>query len=171
VKAKRNETLSNISFGLKKPRLTSEEEVTNPASSNPALVKVILASLTISLKELSLGPKRTRSRDKGKDKTGASVWEDTTTALGRACSIVTTNELKSLAFVPFHELVSRHVHKLIQVRFLHQAFAHLSASFTYSFLWFVRSWGRDCISPMGTLLMRRRWFWLPPRSRRLRQRA
>ena len=139
VKAKRNKPLSNISFGLKKPRLTSEEEVTNPASSNLALVKVILASLAISLKELSPGPKRTRSRDKGKDKTGASVWEDATTALGRTRSIVTTNELKSLAFVPFHELVSRHVHKLIQVRFLHQAFAHLSASCTYSFLWFVRS--------------------------------
>ena len=73
MKAKRNEPLSNIYSGLKKPRLTSEEEVTVPALSNPALAKVIVASPAISLKELSPRPKRTRSCDKGKDKTGASV--------------------------------------------------------------------------------------------------
>nr|POE66359.1 hypothetical protein CFP56_15081 [Quercus suber] len=105
VKAKRNEPLSNISSSLKKPRLTFEEEVTIPALSNPALAKVILASPAISLKVLSLDPKKTKSRDKGKDKNGESVWEYTTTTLGRARSIVIANKLKSLAFVPSHELV------------------------------------------------------------------
>ena len=47
MKAKRNEPLSNIYSGLKKPRLTSEEEVTVLALSNLALAKVIVASLAI----------------------------------------------------------------------------------------------------------------------------
>ncbi|KAL0010998.1 hypothetical protein SO802_006106 [Lithocarpus litseifolius] len=65
-------------------------------SSNPALTEVRVASLVVSLKVLTPRPKRTRSCDKGKDKIGAIVWEDATTTLGRAHSIVTMNELKVL---------------------------------------------------------------------------
>jgi len=36
--------------------------------------------------------------------------------LGRAHNVISDDELKVLSFVPSHELVSRHVHKLLHVR-------------------------------------------------------
>nr|POE91892.1 hypothetical protein CFP56_28006 [Quercus suber] len=36
-------------------------------------------------------------------------------ALGRAHNVITSDELKSLSSVPSHELISRHIHKLVQV--------------------------------------------------------
>nr|POE89201.1 hypothetical protein CFP56_57122 [Quercus suber] len=44
-----------------------------------------------------------------------NVWDDPATALGRAHNVITSDELKSLSSVPSHELVSRHIHKLVQV--------------------------------------------------------
>lgn len=47
-----------------------------------------MASPAVSLEELTPHPKRTRSRDKGKDGIGASVWEDAAATLGMAHSIL-----------------------------------------------------------------------------------
>ena len=52
---------------------------------------------------------------KGKGKVGKSVWEDPTIALGRAHNIITYDELKGLSSIPSLELVSHHIHKLVQV--------------------------------------------------------
>ena len=56
--------------------------------------------------------------DKGKEKMGASVLVDVGTTLARANKVVTPEEMKEISGVPSHEMVSRHVHKLIQVIFL-----------------------------------------------------
>ena len=53
------------------------------------------------------------THSKGKGKVGKSVWEDPTTAVGRAHNVVTGEELRGLSAVPSHKLVSRHIHKLV----------------------------------------------------------
>ena len=55
------------------------------------------------------------TRAKGKGKIGMSVWDDPTTALGYAHNVITNDELKGLSSIPSHGLVSRHIHKLVQV--------------------------------------------------------
>ena len=55
------------------------------------------------------------TRAKGKGKVGMSVWDDPATALGHAHNVITNNELKSLLSIPSHELINRHIHKLVQV--------------------------------------------------------
>ena len=73
-----------------------------------------VASPTVSLEELTpFRPKKTSSGDKGKGKIDATNWEDAITTLGRAHNVVTPNELKGLAKVLSHELVNRHIHKLV----------------------------------------------------------
>ena len=52
---------------------------------------------------------------KGKEKVGASVWSDVETAMDRANELFTPGEMKEITSVPSHEMVSRHVHKLVQV--------------------------------------------------------
>lgn len=55
---------------------------------------------------------------KRKGKVGKSVWEDPTSAFGRAHNIITDDELRVLSSISSHELVSHHIHKLVQVFFL-----------------------------------------------------
>nr|POE96127.1 hypothetical protein CFP56_74744 [Quercus suber] len=55
---------------------------------------------------------------KGKQKKGESVWTDPTMALGRAHNLISKEELKALSLVPSYELVSRHIHKLMQAESL-----------------------------------------------------
>ena len=52
---------------------------------------------------------------KGKGKVGKSISEDPSTALEWAHNVITDNELKGLSSIPSHELVSCHIHKLVQV--------------------------------------------------------
>ncbi|KAK9996714.1 hypothetical protein SO802_021400 [Lithocarpus litseifolius] len=88
MKAKNKKPLSSIS--QKRPR-ASEKETSKKTSSAPVTQQPKTTSPTVSLKELTPSPKKGKSSDKGKDK------------------------LKELSQVPSHEIVSRHVHKLIQV--------------------------------------------------------
>ena len=52
---------------------------------------------------------------KGKEKVGASVWSDVETAMDCANELLTPGEMKEITSVPSHEMVSHHVHKLVQV--------------------------------------------------------
>lgn len=63
--------------------------------------------------ELPLPP---RTRAKGKEKMGQSVWANPTTALGRAHNAITKDKLKALSSVLLHRLVSCHIQKMLQVR-------------------------------------------------------
>ena len=58
---------------------------------------------------------------KGKEKVASqtsNVWDDIGLALAMAHSAVIAEDLKVLSSVPFHEVVNRHIHKLVQVRLL-----------------------------------------------------
>ena len=52
---------------------------------------------------------------KGKENVGASVWSDAETAMDHANELLTPREMKEITSVPSHEMVSHHVHKLVQV--------------------------------------------------------
>lgn len=119
MKAKQNEPLSSIS--QKRPR-ASVKEVVETTLSVLALLETRVASLAFSLEEITPCLKRTRNGDNGKSKVDASVWDNVSTALGKAHNIITADELKGLSAVPFHELVNRHIHKLIQVFFVYICF-------------------------------------------------
>ena len=52
---------------------------------------------------------------KGKEKVGSSVWFDAEAAMDHANELLTPGEMKEISSIPSHEMVSRHVHKLVQV--------------------------------------------------------
>ena len=74
------------------------------------------ASSAISIEEVP-APKRRKTGDKGKEKIGSSVWVDVGVAMARASKLLTLEEMKEISRVPSHEMVSQHVHKLVQVIF------------------------------------------------------
>ena len=67
----------------------------------------------MSIEEFAFPP-QTR---KGKEKKGESIWMDPAIALGRAHNVIFDDKVKALSYVPSHELVSHHVHKLVHVSF------------------------------------------------------
>ena len=107
IKNLKNEPLSNLTTDSKKRKLSDEKAETTallPVHTTPS-------SSTPSLEVTAFTPPTTRA--KGKGKVGRSVWDDPATAMGRAHNVITDNELKGLSSIPSHELVSRHIHKLV----------------------------------------------------------
>lgn len=84
-------------------------------ASTPIASDAKAASPTASIEEITPCPKGARGSDKVKSKVDSSVWDDAATAMGRAHNVIALEELKDGIDVPSHELVSRHIHKLIQV--------------------------------------------------------
>ena len=41
------------------------------------------------------------------------MWDDAEVALTRAHNVVTTDDLRELLGVPSHDVVNRHIHKLV----------------------------------------------------------
>ena len=76
-----------------------------------------VVSLALFVEEIIACQKKRKTSEKGKKKVGASVWADVETTLAPANEIVTSKELKEISGVPSHEMVNRHVHKLVQVTF------------------------------------------------------
>lgn len=109
IRGLKNEPLSNLAANSKKRKLAEEKGETAALPS----IQIALSSPTPSLEVTVFTPPTTRS--KGKGKAGMSVWDDPTTTLGRAHNVITNNELKGLSSIPSHELVNRHIHKLVQV--------------------------------------------------------
>lgn len=112
IKTKKNEPLSNISQWRLR---VVEKEVVKKGSSTPALDKGCAASPGVSIEEVIPRAKKCNTEDKGKGKIEASVWADARMDLAKANVVVTLEELKEILGVPSHEMVSRHVHKLVQV--------------------------------------------------------
>ena len=108
IKVKKNKPLSSI--GQRRVRVI-QKETTEKGSFSPAPKEVRVALPIASLEEITPHPKKWRTRDKGKEKVGASVWADAGTALARAHKA--PKELKKISGVPSYEMVSHHVHKLI----------------------------------------------------------
>ena len=65
--------------------------------------------------EVARPSKRQKAANKGKGKVDASVWSDAGTAMDRATELFTPGEMREVTSIPSHEMVSRHVHKLVQV--------------------------------------------------------
>ena len=127
IKGKKNEPLSSI--GQKRLRITNKEkekekekEEVERGSSTPAfdLDEGLAASPGISVEEVARPFKKQKVVSKGKEKVGASVWSDAGTAMDRANKLFTPGEMREVTSVPSHEMVSRHVHKLVQV--IHHTF-------------------------------------------------
>ena len=106
------------------------EPLTEKISSTPAPDEGRAASPGVSLKEITPHVKKRKTKDKGKEKVGASVWADVGTALAWTNEVVTLEELKEILSMPSHEMVSRHVYKLVQVIFFHFLLSS-SISITY----------------------------------------
>ena len=109
VKGMKNEPLSQLAIDTKKCKLIEEKSETIISSS----IHIVPSSPTSCFEMVTVTPPTTHS--KGKSKIGKSIWEDLATDLGRVHNIIMDEELKGLASIPSHELVSRHIHKLVQV--------------------------------------------------------
>ena len=85
-------------------------------SSTPTLDKRRTTSPVVSLEEVPTLKKR-KTGYKGKEKMGSTIWADVDVAMTRANELLTPEEIKEISLVPSHEMVSQHVHKLVQVIF------------------------------------------------------
>ena len=86
---------------------------------------------------------------KGKEKVDSSVWSDAEVAVDRAHEFFTPGEMKEISNTPFHEMVSRHVHKLVQVLlpiFVHFFFFFFLMADSWSGFSLVRYQARPCTS-------------------------
>ena len=94
-----------------------EKEVVERGSSTPALDldEGLVVSPDISVEEVARPFKKQKVASKGKEKVGASVWSDAEMAMDRANELFTTGEMREITSIPSHEIVSCHVHKLMQV--------------------------------------------------------
>ena len=118
IKGKKNEPLSSI--GQRRLRVTDKEkekETVERGSSTPTLDEGRAASPGVSIEEVVLPLRRRKMGNKGKEKIGFSVWVDVGVAMARANELLTLEEMKEISDVPSQEMVSHHVHKLVQVTF------------------------------------------------------
>ena len=118
IKKKKNKPLSNI--GQRKLRFTDrekerEKEMVERGSSTPALdLEEGQAALPgVFVEEVARPLKKWKVGSKGKEKIGSSVWSDAEAAMDRANELLTPGEMKEISSIPSHEMVSRHVHKLV----------------------------------------------------------
>ena len=127
---KKNELLSSI--GQRKLRFTDKEkekekerEIVERGSSTPVLELEDgqEASPGVSVKEVARPLKKQKVGSKEKEKVGSSVWSDAEAAVDCAHELFTPVEMKEISSTPSHEMVSHHVHKLVQV--LLPVFIHL----------------------------------------------
>ena len=118
IKGKKNEPLSAI--GQKVLRITDKEkekETVERVSSTPApdLDEGQTTSPDVSIEEVVRPLKKRKTRAKGKEKVSFNVWEDTGVAMDCVNELLTPREMKEISSVPSHEMVSCHIHKLVQV--------------------------------------------------------
>ena len=84
-------------------------------------------------------------------------------AMDCASELLTPREMKEMSSVPSHKMVSRHVHKLVQVVVLLLPPSSSSLRFKSSLLILValvvRCWVKPCTSPPNIWRIRRRPSW------------
>ena len=120
IKEKKNEPLSNI--GQRRLRITDKEkekekETVERGSSTLALdlEEGQAASPSVFIEEVVHPLKKQKVVNKGKEKIGSSVWFDVEMAMDRANELLTPREMNEISSVSFHEMVSCHIHKLVQL--------------------------------------------------------
>ena len=109
IKDLKNKPLAKLTTDSKKRKFGDKKVDVAPSPTINVAPPFPIPSLEVT----TVTPPLTRS--KGKSKIGMSVWDDPATALGHPHNVITNDELKGLSSIPSHELVSRHIHKLVQV--------------------------------------------------------
>ena len=122
IKEKKNEPLSSIGqrklwFTDKEKEKEREKEIVERGSSILVLKleEGQTASPSVLVEEVAHPLKKQKVGSKGKEKVGSSVWSDAEAAMDRANELLTPGEMKEISSIPSYEIVSRHVHKLVQV--------------------------------------------------------
>ena len=123
MRVKKDEPLSNI--GKKMVRITGRGSPAVPVTLITLVVfgaeTMRTASPSTSIEELptpALKRPRLSSKDKEKvDSRTSTIWSDERLAMDRAHGVITANDLKVFSGVPSNTVASRHVHRLVQVRF------------------------------------------------------
>ena len=122
MRSKKDELLSNI--GKKTVRDIRKDPSITPFASVTPIVSITetmrVASPTTSVEELPTPvSKRLRMSNKEKEKVDSrlsTVWDDESLAVDRSHGVVTAEDLKAFSSVPFNNVATRHVHKLVQVK-------------------------------------------------------
>lgn len=83
--------------------------------STPTLDEGCAASPGISIEEVIPRTKKRKTRDKGKEKVGASIWANAGIVVARGNEVVMPEEVKEISGMCSHEMVNYYVHKLVQV--------------------------------------------------------
>ena len=122
AKEKKNQPLSKISS----PPLKKQKFGGSGGIIISSLVRTPLPfSPTVSIKELPYPP----LTQKGKEKKGERIWTNPATAIGQTHNVISNDKLKTLSSIPSYELVSCHVHKLVQ-----ESIPQIVSSRTYVFV-------------------------------------
>ena len=123
MRAKKEEPLSNI--GKKITRVTRSPSIVPVASITPIVSGVEttrIASPSTLVEELPTPvSKRPHFFDRENEKAdlrSSIVWSDERLAVDRAHGVMTAEDLKVFFGVPFNNVASHHVRKLVQVRCL-----------------------------------------------------
>ena len=124
MRLKKDEPLSNIS--KKTVRITGKGLSSTPSVSVTPIIFVIetvrMASPTTSVEELitpvSKRPRLSSKENEKVDFRSSTVWDDESLAVDRAHGVATVEDLKAFSGVPFNNVATRHVHKLVQVKCL-----------------------------------------------------
>ena len=124
MRAKKDEPLSNI--GKKMVCITRNGPSVVPVTSVIPVVFGVETTRTTSpstsIEELPIPvSKRPHLSEREKEKpdpSSSTIWSDERLAVDRAHGVVTTEDLKVFSGVPFNNVASCHVHKLVQARCL-----------------------------------------------------
>ena len=124
IRAKKDEPLSNI--GKKTVHVTEKSLFVVPVASITPIVSGAEMTRTASpstlVEELPTSvSKRLCLSDREKERADpclSTVWSDERLVVDRAHGVVTAEDVKVFSRVPFNNIASRHVHKLVQVKCL-----------------------------------------------------
>ncbi|XP_065621118.1 uncharacterized protein LOC136063974 [Quercus suber] len=119
MRDKKDEPLSSI--GKKAVRVKGMATTANPNVPVNPIVSITeqtrTASPTTSIEEIPT-PTSKKQRTSGKEKAdsrSSTIWDDERLAVDRAHEVLTADDLKVFKGVPFNEVASRHVQRLVQV--------------------------------------------------------
>ena len=124
MRVKKDEPLSNL--GKKTVRITGRGPSVVPVTSVTPVVSsaktMRTASPSTSVEELptpvSKRPRLSEREKENADPRSSTIWSDEMLAVDRAHGVVTAENLKVFSGVPFNNVASCHVHKLVQARSL-----------------------------------------------------
>ena len=118
MRSKKNEPLSNL--GKRTVRVVGKGPPVTPII--PGIESMRTASLATLVEEISTPiSKKPRLADKGNEKADSrlsNVWDDAGLAVEKVNEVVTVEDLKVFSGMPSNEVVTCHVHKLVQVMYL-----------------------------------------------------